>query len=91
MFDPETIQELKNAIADCIGADQGILHTLRAEIKPLRGATHRIQPRAITSISVVGNRAKQGLPSSSEPMTLFWDGSLRLGRTSACHIMKSLK
>ncbi|HEY6852463.1 MAG TPA: hypothetical protein VI320_40410 [Terracidiphilus sp.] len=45
---------MKNAIADCIGADQGILDTLRAEIKPLRSATHRIQPRATTSISVVG-------------------------------------
>jgi hypothetical protein len=54
MFDPETIKELKNRIADCIGADQGILDTLRAEIKPLRSATHRIQPRATTSISVVG-------------------------------------
>jgi hypothetical protein len=54
MFDPETIKGLKNAIAECIGADQGILDTLRAEIKPLRSATHRIQPRATTSISVVG-------------------------------------
>jgi hypothetical protein len=54
MFDPETIKELKNRIADCIGADQGILDTLRAEIKPLRSATRRIQPRATTSISVVG-------------------------------------
>lgn len=54
MFDPETIKGLKNAIAACIGADQGILDTLRAEIKPLRSATHRIQPRATTSISVVG-------------------------------------
>jgi hypothetical protein len=54
MFDPETIKGLKNAIAACIGADQGILDTLRAEIRPLRSATHRIQPRATTSISVVG-------------------------------------
>jgi hypothetical protein len=54
MFDAETIKELKNRIADCIGADQGILDTLRAEIKPLRSATRRIQPRATTSISVVG-------------------------------------
>ena len=54
MFDPETIKELKNRIADCIGADQGVLDTLRAEIKPLRSATRRIQPRATTSISVVG-------------------------------------
>ena len=46
MFDPETIKELKEAIADCIGADQDVLDTLRAEIRPLRNATRRIQPRA---------------------------------------------
>jgi len=54
MFDPETIKELKEAIADCIGADQDVLDTLRAEIRPLRNATRRIQPRATTSISLVG-------------------------------------
>ncbi|MBI4890909.1 MAG: hypothetical protein HY821_09820 [Acidobacteria bacterium] len=54
MFDPETIKDLKDAIADCIGADQDVLDTLRAEIRPLRSATRRIQPRATTSISLVG-------------------------------------
>ncbi|SRR5579883_1081609 len=54
MFDPETIRDLKDAIADCIGADQDVLDTLRAEIRPLRNATRRIQPRATTSISLVG-------------------------------------
>ncbi len=54
MFDPDTIKDLKEAIADCIGADQDVLDTLRAEIRPLRNATRRIQPRATTSISLVG-------------------------------------
>ena len=54
MFDPDTIKDLKDAIADCIGADQDVLDTLRAEIRPLRSATRRIQPRATTSISLVG-------------------------------------
>lgn len=54
MFDPETIKDLKDAIADCIGADQDVLDTLRAEIRPLRNATRQIQPRATTSISLVG-------------------------------------
>ncbi len=54
MFDPETIQDLKHSIADCIGADQDILTALREEIRPLKNATRRIQPRATTSISLVG-------------------------------------
>src|SRR6516162_5135547 len=54
MFDPETIKDLKDAIADCIGADHEILNSLRAEIRPLKVSTRRIQPRATTSISLVG-------------------------------------
>lgn len=53
MIDPGTQTQLKGAIADCIRTDHGILDTLRAEIRPLRGATRRIQPRATTSISLV--------------------------------------
>ena len=54
MIDPATQVQLKEAIADCIGTDQGILDELREEIRPLRGLTRRIQPRATTSISIVG-------------------------------------
>jgi hypothetical protein len=54
MFDPKTIKDLKGAIADCIGADHDVLDALRAEIRPLKSATRPIQPRATTSISVVG-------------------------------------
>ena len=54
MIDPATQAQLKEAIADCIGTDQGILDALRAEIRPLRGSTRRIQPRVTTSISIVG-------------------------------------
>jgi hypothetical protein len=53
VFDPETIKDLKDAIAGCIGADQDVLDALRAEIRALRTATRRIQPRATTSISIV--------------------------------------
>jgi len=53
MIDPASQAQLKEAIQDCIGADQGVLDTLREEIKPLKNATHRIQPRATTSISLV--------------------------------------
>lgn len=54
MIDPASQAQLKEAIADCIGTDQGVLAALREEILPLKTATRRIQPRATTSISLVG-------------------------------------
>lgn len=54
MIDPASQAQLKEAIADCIGSDQGVLDTLRVEICPLKNSTRRIQPRATTSISLVG-------------------------------------
>ncbi len=54
MIDPSTQAQLKTAIAECIQMDQGILDALREEIRPLRNQTRRIQPRATTSISLVG-------------------------------------
>ena len=54
MFDPSSQAQLKRAIEDCIVSDQGILQELRDEIRPLRQQTKRIQPRATTSISLVG-------------------------------------
>ncbi len=54
MIDLGTQAQLKEVIADCIGTDQRILDSLREEIRPLRNATRRIQPRATTSLSLVG-------------------------------------
>ena len=54
MIDPATQIQLKEAIADCIGTDQGVLDALRKEVRPRRKAMRRIQPRATTSISLVG-------------------------------------
>src|SRR5579884_2951159 len=54
MIDPASQAQLKEAIADCIGTDQGVLDALREEICPLKSATRRIQPSATTSISLVG-------------------------------------
>ena len=54
MIDPATQAQLKEAIADCIDTDQGILDKLREEIRPLRNSSRRIQPRETTSISIVG-------------------------------------
>jgi len=54
MFEPSTQAQLKQAIAECIDSDKGILDSLREEIRPLKQQTKRIQPRATTSISLVG-------------------------------------
>jgi hypothetical protein len=54
VIDPASQAQPKEAIADCIGTDQGILDTLRKEIAPLKSVTRRIQSRATTSISLVG-------------------------------------
>ena len=54
MIDSIAQARLKEAIADCVGADQGILDKLREEIRTLRGATRRIKPRIATTISIVG-------------------------------------
>jgi hypothetical protein len=53
VIDPASQNQLKEAIADCIGSDQSILDALREEIRPLKRDTRRIQPRATTSISLV--------------------------------------
>jgi len=54
MIDPASQAQLKEAIADCISVDQGVLDALRDEIRPLKNSTRRIQARATTSISLVG-------------------------------------
>lgn len=54
MIDPATQIQLKDAITDCIDTDQETLDKLREEIRPLSKSTRKIQPRATTSISIVG-------------------------------------
>src|SRR6516165_4611913 len=54
MLDPKSQNDLKDAIGECIGADASVLGALRSEIRPLRSLVRRIQPRATTSISLVG-------------------------------------
>lgn len=54
MIDPASQAQLREGIAECIGADQGVLDALREEIRPLKNAARRIQPRSTTSISLVG-------------------------------------
>jgi hypothetical protein len=54
MIDPESLDELRDAIRAQVAGDSVLLDRLRQEIRPLRTATRRIQPRGTTSISLVG-------------------------------------
>jgi len=54
MIDAMTQSQLKAAIEGCIEADHDVLDALRDEIRPLKSSMRRIQPRATTSISLVG-------------------------------------
>jgi hypothetical protein len=54
VLDPKSQNDLKDAIGECIDADANVLDALRTEIRPLRSLVRRIQPRATTSISLVG-------------------------------------
>ena len=54
MIEPESHKKLRREIAERIRTDRGLLDALRDEIKPLRTAVRRIQPRSTTSISLVG-------------------------------------
>ena len=54
MIDPESLTDLRDAIRDQVAGDRTLLDNLREEIRPLRNAVRRIQPRATTSISLVG-------------------------------------
>jgi hypothetical protein len=54
MIDPATHETLKSEIARRIADDRQILDALRAEIQPIKGSVKRIQPRVVTSISLVG-------------------------------------
>lgn len=42
MIDPASQAQLKEAIADRIGTDQGVLDALRKEIRPLKSAMRPI-------------------------------------------------
>jgi hypothetical protein len=54
MIDPASLESLRTELSERIAADQALLETLRAEIRPLKDAIRRIQPRTTTAISLVG-------------------------------------
>lgn len=54
MIEPASMDALANEIRSCVEADHYILDEMRSEVRPLKGETRRIQPRAATAISLVG-------------------------------------
>lgn len=54
MIETDSVANLEAAIAECIRLDERVLTSLREEVWPLKSAARRIQPRATTSISLVG-------------------------------------
>lgn len=54
MIEPQSLSELRDAIRNQVAGDRALLDQLREEIRPLRNSVRRIQPRATTSISLVG-------------------------------------
>jgi hypothetical protein len=54
VIEPESHEKLRREISERIRADKALLEGLRDEIRPLRAAVRRIQPRSTTSISLVG-------------------------------------
>src|SRR6266540_3449213 len=54
MIDPQSLNELRDAIRNQVAGDRPLLDQLRREVLPLKPAVRRIQPRGTTSISLVG-------------------------------------
>ena len=54
MIDPESIDALRQALSESIAGDRRVLDELCDEVRPLKAATRRIQPRSTTAISLVG-------------------------------------
>lgn len=54
MIDPQSLNELRDAIRTQVAGDKALLEQLRIEVLPLKSAVRKIQPRGTTSISLVG-------------------------------------
>jgi hypothetical protein len=57
MFDPEEIPEVKKAIQECAFNDRKLLDDLRAEVMEMKPYVKVIQPRAITTFSLVASES----------------------------------
>jgi hypothetical protein len=55
MFTPEEIDDLKRVVRECAQSDQKLLLNLRKEVAALKGNVKKIQPRGVTSVSLVAS------------------------------------
>ena len=53
MIDPQSLETLAQELRRCMESDRCVLEELRADVRPLRDATRRIQPRPATAVSLV--------------------------------------
>src|SRR5438093_4215083 len=54
MIEPASLEILEKELNARIHEDRKILDEMRAEVRPLKSLTRRIQPRSATAISLVG-------------------------------------
>lgn len=54
MLEPESYEQLQHEVAARVRDDRALLDELRADVRPLRADSHRIQPRSATAVSLVG-------------------------------------
>lgn len=54
MIELETLDAIQKRVKECIDYDRKVLDEMRAEVRPLKSMTRRIQPRSATAISLVG-------------------------------------
>ncbi|HYU35568.1 MAG TPA: hypothetical protein VEW48_25720 [Thermoanaerobaculia bacterium] len=54
LIDPDSIAILRSEMKASIAGDRRVLDELRDDVRPLKGATRKIQPRSTTAISLVG-------------------------------------
>jgi hypothetical protein len=47
VIDPDSLEALRREIEARVGLDRGVLDDLREQVRPLRDATRRIQPRTV--------------------------------------------
>ena len=55
MFTPEEIDNLKKVVRECANSDKGLLDALRRDVTALKGSVRKIQPRGVTSVSLVAS------------------------------------